>query len=173
MRGTVINMYRDHLTYPTACFIGESYESSGLTENGLKELLRPVIIDSTKEGYKTFITDMTIGFGIPAAEIVIEEAEKNEQLFLVCALSNDNFTKGWSAENKKRFKKIKDFANKISVTDKIYGKYRTLICRRHMINHSLRLITSFYGNDRDFSDIIEYANRESVEVVNISEKTKK
>ena len=80
-----MNDSKSDLKRHRCCFTGHRPEKLGISETRAKVLLKSAIQQAISDGYVTFISGMARGIDLWAAEIVIEEREKNSNIHLVCA----------------------------------------------------------------------------------------
>ena len=69
-------------------------------------LLKSAIQQAISDGYVTFISGMARGIDLWAAEIVIEEREKNDNIHLVCASPFNGFENRWSEHEQNVYRSI-------------------------------------------------------------------
>ena len=88
------------------CFTGHRPEKLGISEIRAKVLLKSAIQQAISDGYVTFISGMARGIDLWAAEIVIEEREKNDNIHLVCASPFNGFENRWSEHEQNVYRSI-------------------------------------------------------------------
>ena len=91
-----MNDSKSDLKRHRCCFTGHRPEKLGISEARAKVLLKSAIQQAISDGYVTFISGMARGIDLWAAEIVIEEREKNSNIHLVCASPFSGFECRWS-----------------------------------------------------------------------------
>ena len=90
-----MNDSKSDLKRHRCCFTGHRPEKLGVSEARAKALLKSAIQQAIYDGYVTFISGMGRGIDLWAAEIVIEEREKNDNIHLVCASPFHGFENRW------------------------------------------------------------------------------
>ena len=88
------------------CFTGHRPEKLDCSEQEAIALLQKNIRYAYDLGYTTFITGMSRGVDIWAAEIVLEEKRRHPDICLFCAIPHPDFEKRWNAEWQQRYRAI-------------------------------------------------------------------
>lgn len=149
------------------CFTGHRPEKMNLGESEVKGLLRPVVIQSINDGYRTFITGMARGFDLWAADIVLEEKERYPNIHLICALPIANFEKRWAPAEQKHYRDILSRADYIKVVSLHYNRSCFQIRNMYMVDRAARVIAAYNGSAGGTLNTINYAKMKNVEVINI------
>lgn len=156
-----------HISIKETCsFTGPRPEK--ITENidDIRENLRYSIKQAVDIGYKNFITGMSRGFDLIAAEVILEL--KNElDINLICAIPYLDQDSLWSTHDKEIYNDIVSKSTySIVLSQKfIRGIYHTR--NRFMIDHS-NLIISYYNNTQGGTKYtIDYAKSQKKQVVNL------
>lgn len=149
------------------CFTGHRPETIGRSEFEIKELLRPVIIKSVNEGFRTFITGMARGFDLWAADIVLEYRESLSDIHLVCALPMPNFEKKWNIREQNHYRDILAKADHAVLVSEHYSKACFQKRNIYMVDRAARVIAAYNGGVGGTYNTISYAKKKNVEVINI------
>ena len=152
-----------------ACFTGHRPEKLDISEKEAKSRLRSAIQKAIDDGYTTFISGMARGIDMWAAEIVIEERKKNENIKLICASPYEGFEKSWSFIEKHRYKTILKRADYIKYVCEHYSRQCFQIRNVWMVDHSARVIAAYNGESGGTRNTIRYAKDKKVEVYNVLE----
>lgn len=154
------------------CFTGHRPEKLHLSEDKIKELMRVAIKQAIHDGFTTFISGMARGIDMWAAEIVLEEKTKNNNLRLICALPVVGFEKLWNNIEKHRYENILKQADLVKYISTHYYRGCYQIRNEWMVNHSHRVIAAYNGASGGTKNTINYAKRMSVDIINILENIK-
>ena len=151
------------------CFTGHRPEKLNLSEKEVKDKLRNAIQKSIAEGYTTFISGMARGVDMWAAEIVIEERKKNDNIKLVCASPYDGFEKSWSFIEKHRYNFILKRADYVKYIYEHYSRQCFQIRNVWMVDRSARVIAVYNGESGGTKNTIRYATSKNIEIYNVLE----
>ena len=102
------------------CFTGHRPEKLGISEARAKALLKSAIQQAISEGYVTFLSGMARGIDLWAAEIVMEEREKNDNIHLVCVSPFNGFEMRWSEQDKTTYHSIIEQADLVKFISQHY-----------------------------------------------------
>ena len=150
-------------------FSGHRPEKLGIGEKESKIKLRVAIQKAINDGYTTFISGMARGIDMWAAEIVIEEREKNNSIKLICASPFEGFEKSWGFDEKQRYNKILKNADYIKYVCSHYSLQCFQIRNVWMVEHSARVIAAYNGESGGTRNTVRYATRKGIEIYNILE----
>lgn len=159
----------------TCCFAGyrpekvEGWElSDGSAPDNIKDSLNEAILRAYNSGYLVFVSGMSRGFDMWAAQEVIKLKNKYP-LKLFCAIPFDNQCDYWNDMDKKQYKDILLNADIVySLSDK-YTPDCFHVRNRFMVNSSSRLICWFNGTAGGTEFTIKCAKRKGLEIDNIFE----
>ena len=151
------------------CFTGHRPEKLNVSEKEIKERLKFAIQQAVKDGFTTFISGMARGVDMWAAEIVLEEREKNDNIKLICASPFEGFEKSWSFIEKHRYKTILKRADYVKYVCDHYSKQCFQIRNVWMVDHSARVIAVYNGESGGTKNTIRYATSKDIEIYNVLE----
>ena len=151
------------------CFTGHRPEKLNISEKEVKDKLREAIGKSISDGYTTFISGMARGVDMWAAEIVIEERKKNDNIKLICAPPYDGFEDPWSFIEKHRYNTILKKADYIKYVCEHYSRQCFQIRNVWMVDHSVRVIAAYNGESGGTKNTVRYASSKKIEIYNILE----
>ena len=149
------------------CFTGHRPEKLGISEARAKALLKSAIQQAISEGYVTFLSGMARGIDLWAAEIVIEEREKNDNIHLVCVSPFNGFEMRWSEQDKTTYYSIMEQADLVKYISQHYYKACFQVRNEWMVDRVSRVIAAYNGTKGGTKNTIEYANRKEIFVENI------
>ena len=149
------------------CFTGHRPEKLGVSEARAKALLKSAIQQAISEGYVTFLSGMARGIDLWAAEIVIEEREKNRNIHLVCASPFSGFEKRWSEYEQAIYHSIIEQADLVKFISQHYYRACFQVRNEWMVDRVSRVIAAYNGTKGGTKNTIEYANRKEIFVENI------
>lgn len=139
-------------------------EESDLTKK-LKKTLSLVIDTAIEDGYTDFYCGMARGIDTFAAEILIEKAQKNENICLHAALPCPEQSMNWSKNEKERFEKILGFSATKTIISPMYTDTCMLARNRFMVDNSQRIIAVWNGFFRGGTAYtVRYAKKEQKEI---------
>jgi uncharacterized phage-like protein YoqJ len=160
-------MREEEMRLRRVCFTGHRPEKLYIGEQEAKEKLRNAIRKAIDDGFATFISGMARGVDMWAAEIVIEEREKNDNIKLICASPYEGFERSWNFIEKQRYNSIMEQADYIKYVCEHYSRQCFQIRNVWMVNHSARVIAAYNGESGGTRNTIRYASNKGVEICNI------
>ena len=149
------------------CFTGHRPEKLGVSEARAKALLKSAIQQAISEGYVTFLSGMARGIDLWAAEIVIEEREKNDNIHLVCVSPFNGFEMRWSEQDKTTYYSIMEQADLVKYISHHHYKACFQVRNEWMVDRVSRVIAAYNGTKGGTKNTIEYSNRKEIFVENI------
>ena len=162
-----MNDSKSDLKRHRCCFTGHRPEKLGISEARAKVLLKSAIQQAISDGYVTFISGMARGIDLWAAEIVIEEREKNDNIHLVCVSPFNGFEMRWSEQDKTTYYSIMEQADLVKYISQHYYKACFQVRNKWMVDRVSRVIAAYNGTKGGTKNTIEYANRNGILVKNI------
>ena len=162
-----MNDSKSALKLHRCCFTGHRPEKLGVSEARAKVLLKSAIQQAISDGYVTFISGMARGIDLWAAEIVIEEREKNDNIHLVCVSPFNGFEMRWSEHDKTTYHLIMEQADLVKYISQHYYKACFQVRNEWMVDRVSRVIAAYNGTKGGTKNTIEYANRKEIFVENI------
>lgn len=151
----------------TCCFTGHRPEKLSVPEEKVKKLLRKEIIQAVSDGFTIFITGMAKGVDIWAAQIVLEQKKKNQDIKLICAVPFRSFSAYWNKEWRTAYEYIIKNADDVKYICEKYGMWVFQARNCWMVDHSFRIIAAFSGEKGGTKNTIDYAERHNIEIRNI------
>lgn len=149
------------------CFTGHRPEKLCVNESEIKPALAPAIESAIAAGKLTFISGMSRGVDIWAAELVLQYRKADSSIHLICALPYPDFERRWSAQWQQRYREILQRADLIRIISASFSMSSYQIRNEWMVNKSSLVIAVFNGENGGTKNTIEYANAHDVEVAMI------
>lgn len=149
----------------SCCFTGHRPEKLNVSEECAKELLEREINKAIDDGFRIFITGMSRGIDLWAAEIVLKLKKEFSDIKLICAIPFYGFEKRWQLKDKKLYYLI---INKADESHFICYSYNSLcfqIRNMWMVDHSERVIAFYNGKRGGTKNTIDYANKNKIPVI--------
>lgn len=149
------------------CFTGHRPEKLKRPEKEIRVDLECEIRKAVKDGMNVFITGMSRGVDIDAAEIVLQLREEGYPVRLICASPYPGFEDNWSRAWQIRYRIIIAKADLVRYIRRQYSRECYQIRNEWMVNHSAKVIAVFNGQPSGTKNTISYALRCGVPVVQI------
>ncbi len=126
--------------------------------------LRREIEKAIADGYKVFLTGMSRGVDLWAADIVLELRRYNKDLKLVCVIPFEGMEERWPADWKKHYDLVRGQADFVWVLSDRYSKDSYQKRNQWMVDHASRLIAVFNGLASGTGNTILYAHHRNVPI---------
>lgn len=149
------------------CFTGHRPEKLSVSETVVKNGLKKEILKSEEEGFTTFISGMSRGVDIWAAEIVLELKKNNHDIKLVCASPFKGFEKNWDNKWKTAYRKIMESADLVHF---VCDKYSIDSYQKRniwMVDRCSKVIAVSEGQKGGTHNTLSYALKNNLFVTNI------
>ena len=158
-------------TQTTCCFSGyrpEKFDHAAPPAE-LPHLLDRAVADAAGEGFTTFLTGMSRGFDLLAAEAVLR-ARAHTPLRLFCCLPYERQAAEWEPEWRARHTRVLLAADHTYCLSPAYrmGCYHAR--NRFMVDASARLICWFDGAPGGTAYTVEYARAKGLAIVNLADR---
>lgn len=149
----------------TCCFTGPRPEKLNVPEEIVIEKLKDAIEDAFSDGFTDYITGMSRGVDIWAAEAVLALKKEFSHIRLICAVPFDGFENSWETEWKERCCRILLFADEVyyisdRYTPRVYQKRN-----EWMIDHASMVIAGYTGVAGGTRNTIEYAKKQKEYII--------
>ena len=149
------------------CFTGHRPEKLKASYAEVILALGVAIDEAIAEGFKTFISGMSRGTDIWAAEIVLARRATNSALRLICALPYPHFEEHWAASWQARYHAILQQADLVRTISPSYSLASYQRRNEWMVDHSSRVIAVYNGQPGGTRNTIFYAENHKVSVENV------
>lgn len=129
--------------------------------------LRKEILKAIDDGYTTFITGMSRGVDLWAADIVIHLRRNNRSLKLIGVIPFEGFETGWTVDWKKHYSLVRKELDWIHVIAPQYQKDAYQVRNEFMVDHSSRILAVYNGVPGGTQNTILYAQSKKVPVITL------
>lgn len=157
-------MYEAEKRRKRLCFTGHRPEKLHHDEAAVCGILRNAIDAAMADGFTTFISGMSRGVDIWAAEIVLERKRINPGMRLICALPHPDFEKRWSFSWQQRYRAVVERADLVKAICPVFSMASYQCRNEWMVDHSARVIAIYNGTVGGTKKTIEYAESCGVKV---------
>lgn len=144
----------------TCCFTGHRPEKLNCSAEIVINKLRDAIEDAFSDGFTEFITGMSRGVDIWAAEAVLELRKDFPHIRLICAIPYEGFESEWDVNWKEKFYHIISSADETHYIEPKYSKSVYQIRNEWMVDHASMLIAGYTGAAGGTRNTIEYAKNQ-------------
>ncbi len=162
----------------TCCFTGHrpekfpfSVTEGSINYNRVLALLEIEIVKAIERGYTHFITGMSRGIDLWAAECVIKLKDEFPHITLEAAIPCKNQCAMWSAADVLSYEKILSACDKKGIVTNLSGGQAMLARNRYMVDNSSLVIAALDPNSHPIRGgtraTVNYAVKSGVAVVNI------
>ena len=145
-------------------FTGHRPEKVTGSEGKIIVELRKEILKAIDEGYRVFLTGMSRGVDLWAADIVIELRRYNKDLKLMCVIPYEGMEERWSVDWKKHYNMVCKQADHVQVLSNQYSPDVYQNRNQWLVNHSSKLIAVFNGDPSGTGNTIQYAQEQGIPV---------
>jgi uncharacterized phage-like protein YoqJ len=145
------------------CFTGHRPEKLSDSEPLIKSALEKAIRQALSDGFTVFITGMSRGVDLWAAQIVLRWREENQKIKLICASPYKGFEKRWPEAWENLYVSVLKQADHVRF---IGNGYTTDVFQRRnewMVDHAARVIAVYNGTPGGTQNTIEYAKHLGIE----------
>lgn len=149
------------------CFTGHRPEKLQRAENDIRFNLKNEILRAIDDNLTVFISGMSRGVDIWAAEIVLQLKEEGYPVRLICAIPYPGFEHNWSSAWQSQYNTLINHADLVRYICSCYKKECFQIRNQWIVNHSSRVIAVFNGQPSGTKNTIDYALQQNVPVVKI------
>ena len=129
--------------------------------------LRKEILQAIDDGYWVFLTGMSRGVDLWAADIVIELRRYNKDLKLMCVIPFEGIEERWPVDWKKHYNLVRNQADWVQVLSNRYSQDAYQKRNEWLVDHSTRLIAVFNGEPSGTGNTIQYAQEQGIPVETI------
>ena len=145
-------------------FTGHRPEKVTGSEGKIIVELRKEILKAIDEGYRVFLTGMSRGVDLWAADIVIELRRYNKDLKLMCVIPFEGMEDQWPVNWKKHYDLVRKQADWVQVLSDRYSPDIYQKRNQWLVDHSSRLIAVFNGEPSGTGNTIQYAKEQGIPV---------
>lgn len=141
------------------CFTGHRPEKMSAPAWLVRKQLQKEIQQAITQGYTTFISGMSRGVDLWAAQIVLEEQDTDPSLKLICAVPFPGFEQKWSTDWKHLFEQVLIRADLVKYICQEFSMEAYQIRNCWMVRHSALLIAAYTGASGGTRNTIKYARK--------------
>ena len=148
----------------SCAFSGHRPEKVYGSEGRIIVELRKEILKAIADGYRVFLSGMSRGVDLWAADIVIELRRYNKDLKLMCVIPFEGMEDRWPVDWKKHYNLVRKQADHVQVLSDRYSPDVYQNRNQWLVNHSSRLIAVFNGEPSGTGNTIQYAKEQGIPV---------
>lgn len=147
-------------------FTGPRPEKINDDIDDLKIALEIAVLDAIEQGYKYFITGMSRGFDLMAAQCVLKLQAKHD-IFLIAAIPFLTQDDAWCIEDKLDYINILCKSRYTFCTSDNFHKGAYFERNRFMVDHCSKVITYYNNSKGGTKYTLDYAKKHGRNIVNI------
>lgn len=126
--------------------------------------LRKEILDAIDDGCNVFLTGMSRGVDLWAADIVIELRRYNKDLKLICVIPFEGMEDSWPVDWKKHYQIVLKQADWVQVLSDRYSQDVYQRRNKWLCDHASRLIAVYNGEPSGTRNTIKYAREQGIPI---------
>lgn len=161
---TKVSLSEAELRVHRCTFTGHRPEKVANYEGKIIVELRKEILKAIDSGYTTFLTGMSRGVDLWAADIIIHLREHNPNLKLIGVIPFEGFENQWSVDWKKHYRLVLKELDWLHVVSKEYSWEVYQKRNQFMVDHSSLILAVFNGEPGGTMNTIHYAQEKGVPV---------
>lgn len=157
---------------PACCFSGYRPEKFNLSPAGLDALahdLEAAVREAAADGYRIFVSGMSRGFDLWAAETVLK-LRKELSIQLLCAVPFDGQSAGWEPAWQALYRRVLLEADFVQSLSREYTPDCYFVRNRFMVQGCSRLICWYDGRPGGTKFTVRCAKRSGLELVNLADR---
>ena len=144
----------------TCCFTGHRPEKLNVPEKIVIRKLKDAIEDAYADGFTNYISGMSRGVDLWAADLVIELRKEYQNVKLICAVPYEGFEKEWSQGLQDRYQEILLAADEVHYICENYSRGSYQKRNEWMIDHASMVIAGYTGAKGGTRNTLEYAKKQ-------------
>lgn len=133
--------------------------------SAMKKKLDETIENLIEDGYSLFVGGMAQGGDTYFAEAILAAKKRHDGVFLECAVPCPEQPRAWDGEAQRRYKKILDAADFVTIVQPSYTRACMLKRNRYMVDKSSAIITLDYSGDGGTKYTVDYARKSGLKIV--------
>lgn len=158
----------EDLRQKTCCFTGHRRIPKEALPRLEKRLQRELEALAAR-GIVYFGAGGALGFDTLAAEAVLRLKQTCPQVKLILVLPSPDQTRGWAAENVRRYEAIRARADKVTYVSSAYGTECLLRRNRRLVDGSAVCLCYLTTEKGGTAYTVRYARKQGVPVINLAE----
>lgn len=148
----------------TCCFTGHRVIEGSVEE--LRQKLSDTLDELILQGVTRFISGGALGFDMLAAEVVMEKRKANS-IFLEIAVPCLNQEKKWNEAQKRRYKKILDNSDAVTVLSQKYVTGCMHARNKYMVDKAQVVVSYYRGRSGGTQATYLYAQDMNKKIINL------
>ena len=144
----------------TCCFTGHRPEKLNVPEEIVIRKLKDAIEDAYADGFSDYISGMSRGVDLWAADLVLELRKEYQNVKLICAVPYEGFEKGWHIELQEKYNEILHAADEVHFICENYSRGSYQKRNEWMIDHASMVIAGYTGAKGGTRNTLEYAKKQ-------------
>lgn len=153
------------------CFTGHRPEKMSVPSQVVKAGLARAIDEAIRDGYRTFISGMSRGTDIWAAQIVLDRKRTLPDIHLILAIPYPYFESGWGTEWQYQYRQVLSQADLVRYIQPSFSRSCFQQRNMWMVLHASRVIAVYNGSAGGTRNTIEFALRKNVDVRSVLNMT--
>ena len=150
---------KDELRKIRCAVIGHQPHMLRQDEDEVRVALEVCILKAVSDGYTSFISGLSSGVGMWAAEIVVRLKKSNPNLHLIAAIPFAGFDEEWDEDLRAMYRFFLSQAEYVKVMEPARSKEAYQVRNEWLVNHSARLIAVHNGQPGSTVITIFYARQ--------------
>lgn len=143
--GDNLTMTEAEMRRHRCCFTGHRPEKLGAPAGLVRRQLAVQIQRAVDDGYTTFISGVSRGVDLWAAQIVLQLRQTDPTLRLICAIPFPGFEAGWSDDWRVQYAQVLQAADLCRYISERFSRQAYQVRNRWMVRHSALLIAAYTG----------------------------
>ena len=128
------------------CFTGHRPEKIGVPTQVVKAGLERAVDEAIRDGYRTFISGMSRGTDIWAAQIVLDRKRTLPDIHLILAIPYPYFESGWGTEWQNQYRQVLSQADLVRYIQPSFSRSCFQQRNMWMALHASRVIAVYNGS---------------------------
>ncbi len=142
------------------CFTGHRPEKLNVPEAVVVQQLDAAIAEALRAGYTTFISGVSRGVDLWAADLVMKYRKSMPDIQLVCAVPFEGFGLHWSGGWTRKFLSVLHAADAVHYVCKEYSRSAYQFRNQWMVDRASLVIAAYNGESGGTRNTIKYAERQ-------------
>jgi len=143
----------------TCCFTGHRPEKLDVPKEVVIQQLDVAIQDAIRDGYTTFLSGVSRGVDLWAAELLVQYRQSIPNVKLVCAVPFEGFGLHWKNDWTEKFVRILHAADSVQYVCKGYSRSAYQERNQWMVDRVSLVIAAYNGKSGGTKNTIAYAEQ--------------
>lgn len=132
--------------------------------------LERAVQDAIHSGYRHFITGMSRGMDLWAAQIVVRFQKAYRDVILEAAIPFEGQADAWEYADRQLYQAIRNRCDSVVVLSPVYQPDVMHQRNRYMVDHASLLIAAYDGSPGGTRYTYDYARRKGLDIINLFEQ---